>query len=63
MTLIVIAVVFVAVLVWVYVAYRRELARIPAPTVEDPRLSASCGGFGPEWDALIAATSAEETGR
>jgi hypothetical protein len=63
MTLIVIAAVFVAVLVWVYVAYRRELARIPAPTVEDPRLSASCGGFGPEWDALLTSTRTEETNR
>ena len=39
--------------------YRRDMRRIGIPTAEDPARSASAGGFGPEWDALIAVT--EET--
>jgi hypothetical protein len=54
MTLIVIAAVFVVVLVWVYVAYRRDLRRIPAPAVEPSR--ASRGDLlGSDLDTWIAA--------
>lgn len=41
----------VAALVW---AHRRDLRRLRVPpTVEDPRLSASAGGFGPELDDWV----------
>jgi hypothetical protein len=60
MTLLVIMLLFVAALAGISYGYRRDLARIPAPTVEDPNLSAYAGGFGPEWNPLIART--EEAG-
>lgn len=54
MTLFVIAALFVAVLAWVYVAYRREVRRIPAPTVE--LLQDSRGDLlGSDLDTWIAA--------
>jgi len=47
--------------VWNEHTYRRGMCRIGIPTVEDPARSASAGGFGPEWNPLIART--EETNR
>jgi ligand-binding SRPBCC domain-containing protein len=45
------------IVVWAFYAYRRDLRRLAVPpAVVDPADSASCGGFGPEWDDLIAAT-------
>jgi hypothetical protein len=42
---------------WAVYAHRRDLRRLrvpPAPV--DPDDSREAGGFGPEWDDLIAAT-------
>lgn len=46
-----------AILAWAYYAVRRDLRGLSAtpPVVVDPARSASAGGFGPEWDDLIAA--------
>lgn len=47
------------IVVWAVYAYRRDLRRLDVPpTVVDPRDSREAGGFGPEWDDLIAATKA-----
>lgn len=56
MTLLAITVLFAAAVLFVYgeVTYRRDMACVPVPTVVDPQRSASSGGFGPEWDVLIA---------
>ena len=53
MTLLVLAVLVAgALLAYGEYTYRRGIARIPTPTVEDPARSAYAGGFGPEWGAL-----------
>lgn len=56
MTLLAIAVLLAAAVLFVYgeVTYLRDMACVPVPPVVDPADSASSGGFGPEWDALIA---------
>lgn len=56
MTLLAIAVLLAAAVLFVYgeVTYLRDMARVPVPPVVDPADSASAGGFGPEWAALIA---------
>lgn len=56
MTLLAIVVLSAAAVLFVYgeVTYRRDMACVPTRPVVDPDLSASAGGFGPEWDALIA---------
>ena len=62
MTLLAITVLSVAAVLFVYgeVTYRRDMASVPVPPVVDPQRSAYCGGFGPEWDVLIARTTTFE---
>lgn len=45
-------------LVWAFYVYRRDLRRARVRVVVDPARSSTAGGFGPEWDHLIAAIAA-----
>jgi hypothetical protein len=60
MTAPVIVALIAALMVWVGYSHRRDLRRLCVPpTVVDPAVSASAGGFGPEWDDLIAAAAGQ----